>query len=132
MILYKKLHDLVKNNHIDYTVVCGDFNLVLNPGIDSHKDKAINSPWAHACLLDVISEYSLKGTFRMLHPSTRRYTWRRRTPIKQSRLDYFLCSDNLCNHIESSIIKPGYRMDHSIIELKITLCNFKRGRGTWK
>ena len=80
----------------------------------------------------MISEHILKDIFRTLHPSTRRYTWRRRTPIKQSWLDYFLCSDNLCDHIENSIIKPGYRSDHSIIELKITLCNFKRGRGTWK
>ena len=80
----------------------------------------------------MISEQNLKDTFRLLHPSTRRYTWRRKTPIKQSRLDYFLCSDNLCDHIKSSAIKPGYRSDHSIIELKIILCSFKRGRGTWK
>ena len=129
---YEKLNDLVKNNHLDYTVICGDFNLVLNPDIDSYNNNAINNPWARARLLDMISEHNLKGIFRTLHPSTRRYTWRRRTPIKQSRLDYFLCSDNLCDHIENSIIKPGYRSDHSIIELKITLCNFKRGRGTWK
>ena len=43
-----------------------------------------------------------------------------------------MCSDNLCDHIKSSNIKPGYRSDHSIIELKLTLCNFNRGRGTWK
>ena len=129
---YENLNDLVKNNHLDYTIVCGDFNLVLNPNMDSHNYKAINNPRALARLLDMISEQNLKDTFRLLQPSTRRYTWRRKIPIKQARLDYFLCSDNLCDHIKSSVIKPGYRSDHSIIELKIILCNFKRGRGTWK
>ena len=100
--------------------------------MDCHNYKTINNPRARARLIDIISEQSLVDTFRLLHPSTRRYTWRRKTPIKQARLDYFLCSDNLCEHIKTSTIKPGYRSDHSIIELKLTLCNFNRGRGTWK
>ena len=40
-------------------------------------------------------------------------------------------SDSLCDHIKSSTIKQGYRSDHSIIGLKLRLCNFNRGRGTW-
>ena len=69
---YENLNDLVKNNQLDYTIICGDFNLVLNP--DSHNSKAINNPRACACLLDMISEQNLRDTFRLLHPSTRRYT----------------------------------------------------------
>ena len=29
-------------------------------------------------------------------------------------------------------IKPGYRTDHSIVELDIQLCKFARGKGIWK
>ena len=102
-----------------------DFNLVLNPDMDCHNYKTINN-------IDMTSEQNLIDTFRLLHPSSRRYTWRRKTSIKQARLDYFVCSDSLCDHIKSSTIKPGYRSDHSIIELRLKLCNFNRGRGTWK
>ena len=45
---YEKLNDLVKNSHLDYTVICGDFNLVLNPDIDSYNYNAINNPRARA------------------------------------------------------------------------------------
>ena len=34
--------------------------------------------------------------------------------------------------IDSCDIKPSYRSDHSIIEIKITMDNFIRGCGTWK
>ena len=36
------------------------------------------------------------------------------------------------DHIDKCNIKPGYRSDHSFIELIITLCKFERGRGLWK
>ena len=127
---YENLNDIVKNNELDYTIICGDFNLVLNPDMDCCNYKTINNLRAHAHLIDMISEQNLIDTFRLLHPSTSRYTWRRKSPMKQARLDYFLCSDRLCDHIKSSTIKLGYRSDHSIIELKLTLCNFNRERGT--
>ena len=104
---YDNLNDILINNELDYTIISEDFNLVLNPEMDCHNYKTINNPHARARLIDIISEQNLVDTFRLLHLSTRRYTWRRKTPIKQARLDYFLCSDNLCDHIKSSNIKPG-------------------------
>ena len=86
---YENLNDILRNNELDYTIICGDFNLVLNPKMDCHNYKTINNPHARACLIDIISEQSLVDTFRLLHPSTRRYTLRRKTPIKQAKLDYF-------------------------------------------
>ena len=32
----------------------------------------------------------------------------------------------------SSVIKPGYRTDHSFVIMKICICKFKRGRRLWK
>ena len=52
--------------------------------------------------------------------------------MKQARLDYFIASSSLLDIISSCNIKPGYRSDHSILELNITLSNFKRGKGIWK
>ena len=61
-----------------------------------------------------------------------RYTWRKRNPIKQARLDYFLVSSSMTDIINSSSIMPSYRSDHSIIEISINLCEFKHGKGYWK
>ena len=86
---YENLNDIVKNNELDYTIICGDFNLVLKPHMDCHNYKTTNNPRTHARLIDMISEQNLIDTFHLLHPSSRRYTWHRKTPIKQARLDFF-------------------------------------------
>ena len=86
---YENLNDIVKNNELDYTIICGDFNLVLNPDMDCCNYKATNNPCARARMIYMISEQNLIDTFHLLHPSTRRYTWHHKTPIKQARLDYF-------------------------------------------
>ena len=38
----------------------------------------------------------------------------------------------MCDIIKDCHIKPGYRSDHSIIELSITINKFKVGKGVWK
>jgi exonuclease III len=50
-------------------------------------------------------------------------------PVKQARLDYFMLSKNLVAQTQSTTIKPGYRSDHSIIELNLTWSNICRGKG---
>ena len=51
-------------------------------------------------LSNVIEENNLFDTFRELQPSQRRYTWRRKNPLKQSRLDFFLVTENIVNLIK--------------------------------
>ena len=62
----------------------------------------------------------------------KRYSWRRKNLIKQARLDYFLVSESLTDLIADCNIKPGYRSDHSILELNLVVNPFQRGRGLWK
>ena len=52
--------------------------------------------------------------------------------MRCARLDYILVSDNLTDLINKCDIKLGYRSDHSFIELHLTICKFKRGKGLWK
>ena len=47
-------------------------------------------------------------------------------------MDFYLISEALADIIDNCEIKPGYRSDHSCIELTITLNNFKIGKGIWK
>ena len=47
-------------------------------------------------------------------------------------MDHFLCDEMLMDLINPCTSKPGYRSDHSLIEIKINVCELKRGRGIWK
>ena len=62
--------------------------------------------------------HDLVDTWRLQHPDKLQFTWHSNTkPSIYSRLDYFLISDNLLNYISKFKIKPGYKSDHSIVEL---------------
>ena len=67
-----------------------------------------------------------------LNNDLRRYTWHCKNPTRHARLDYVLTSANLLEFIDKCCIKPGYRSDHSLIELTLVTCKTERGRGLWK
>ena len=69
----------------DLFIICGDSNLTLNPDLDCFNYKHINNPKARDFLSNVIEENNLFDTFRELHPSQRRYTWRRIKVIRLQR-----------------------------------------------
>ena len=75
----------------------------------------------------------LLDIWREIHPEMRRYTWRRNTPLQQSRLDFFLISDLLSTYVTEADIKPGYRTFHSMITLTLTLGKLEtRNKLLWK
>ena len=134
--LVYKLRKVVGSNNLtignDLFIICGDFNLTLNPDLDCFNYKHINNPKARDFLSNVIEENNLFDTFRELHPSQRRYTWRRKNPLKQSRLDFFLVTENIVNLIKKSKIETGYKSDHSIVTLILAMDNFVHGKSLWK
>ena len=81
---------------------------------------------------NLLRESNLVDLFRYFHPDKTRYTWRQRNKLKQARLDYFIVSSSFTDLTISTDIKPGYRTDHSMLELNVEINNFRRGRGTWK
>ena len=124
---FQNLQQLIENNEEDYFLDCGDFNLTLNPDLDSYNYININDPKSRQSILETISSHNLQDLFRLFHPKVRRYTWRHKNPIKQARLDYFLASHSLTYLITSCKINPGYGSDHSMVELNMILNPFHRG-----
>ena len=113
-------------------IVGGDFNLVL----DVEKDKKGGLARTHYKSLEVINNFSenldLVDVWTALNPNSLRYSWRQRKPEIHCRLDFFLISQcTLCNTINADIL-PGYKTDHSMINLHISLHSNTRGRGFWK
>ena len=113
-------------------IIVGDFNLVL----DVKKDKKGGLARFHYKSLEVINNFSenldLVDVGRALNPNSLRYTWRQRKPEIHCRLDFFLISQcTLCNTINADIL-PGYKTDHSMITLHISLHSNTRGQWFWK
>ena len=129
---FENIKEKIETNLKDYIVICGDFNLALDPNMDTSNYKNINNPNARLTLLKIIQSHNLVDAYRFLHENTKRYTWRRRNPTQQARLDYFIVSNQLLDLINTCTIRPSYRSDHSIIELNIKPCNFIKGKGVWK
>ena len=129
---FEKLLELTQNELATHLLICGDFNLVLDPDKDSHNYSNVNNPHARAKVLQIMSELDLVDLFREFNPEKRRFTWRRKNPVKQARLDYFLTSRTMTDLVASCSIQPSYRSDHCILEMTISISDFVTGRGTWK
>ena len=105
---------------------------LLNTPLDTYNFCSINNPIARAKVIEIMEDLQLLDYYRILNPDKKVYTWRKKNPFKQSRLDYFLISDILSNLVENCTIKPRYRSDHSVVVLELRFNPFKRGRGLWK
>ena len=105
---------LLKVNTFDNTsiIYCGDFNLVQDPKLDYFNYKCMNNIKSHQKLLELKNEFNLIDPFRELHPDIKRYSWRRMSPLKQARLDFFLITENLISSVNKCTIEPSYRSDH--------------------
>ena len=113
-------------------VLCGDFNLIIDPQKDCSNYRNINNPKARDQLLEYIDTYHIIDPFRENCPQLKRYTWRRRNPIKQARLDFFLTSEGLFQFTQQCKIGPSYRSDHSLVTLELSLTKTTKGNSYWK
>ena len=129
---FDMIENIVHESKQDYILICGDLNLVLDPAKDCYNYTHVNNPRSRNILMNIITEHNLIDIFREFHPHINRYTWRRKNPIRQARLDYWICSRSFCDLTDSCKIIPGYRSDHSAVELKILINHFERGKGIWK
>ena len=115
--------------------MCGDWNLVINPDLDTNNYLHINNPRARNEILEnIIEEDGFLDIYRILHEEKREYTWSRKNPVrKQARLDFFLISFECFLYADATSITPGYRTDHGGITLDLVF-NYsnERGRGYWK
>lgn len=79
-----------------------------------------------------MNDLNLVNYYRILNPDKKVFTWRRKNPVNQGRLDYILTSDLFSNIVENFYIRPGYRSDHSSVLIELRFNSFERGCGLWK
>jgi hypothetical protein len=62
----------------------------------------------------------------------KRFSWRKRSPIKLARLDFFLVSESLISLTKCVEYENSYRSVHSPVLLSLQVDNFIKGSGFWK
>ena len=105
---YQELENIIINNASDYTVICGDFYIALNPPIDSKNYAStfnISNPKSRKKILGIMNNLDLVDAFRHLYPNLSQFTWRKPKSNKMARLDYFLVSSSLMDLIPEVKIK---------------------------
>ncbi|MCP3901139.1 MAG: hypothetical protein GY707_15650, partial [Desulfobacteraceae bacterium] len=131
--LLDNLEEVIHKNENASLIIGGDFNTYLDPILD--KDGGSFEPlskYSHK-LQKLMEDFQLCDIWRCMHPINRRYTWRQNRPLIQSRLDYFIISQNLSQNTKKCDIKPSIKTDHSLLTLSIThVLGEKRGPNFWK
>ena len=114
-------------------VIAGDFNLVLDTSMDKTGGTGKTHVKSCSFMKEMMENLNMLDIWRIQHPDTNQYTWRRRNPYAiHCRLDMFLISDTLQSCVEQSTITPSFRSDHSFIGIKCNLSDISRGPGFWK
>ena len=113
-------------------IFCGDWNVVQDKSLDTYNVLHERNQNARKKVEELKEVFELLDPWRICFPSEKKFTWRQKSPIKQSRIDYFLVSEDLFSLMEYTKIIPGYRTDHSAIIFSFNTNMAKRGRGYWK
>ena len=130
---YNYVQQLYDSSDCTYTVITGDFNLVLDPLKDSYNYMYTNNPKSREIVLNLLSNHDMIDIYRHIYPDKLEYTWKRKKPSKKARLDYFIISSTLTDLIDKTLIIPTIDWtDHAFIQLHIVTNHFNRGKGTWK
>ena len=116
-------------------ILGGDWNVVLDPDKDKRggsTDSAIKRN-VRENVKFLLEKYALSDIWRIKNPKKARFTYRQKTPLIQSRLDYWTISENTADFVEDCEIITSPSPDHSAITLHIkNIPEKNRGPGLWK
>ena len=116
-------------------VIGGDFNICQDTTLDKNTVSNETMSLAAKSIQNLKDDFNLIDIWRVLNPTTKRYTWRGKTKTGHtaSRIDYWLTSNNLIYDIHKTDILPSIKSDHSLLLLTLVVHETQqRGRGFWK
>ena len=113
-------------------ILGGDFNLVIDPSIDSI-GRVNNNQKALEALNMFLHEMLCEDVWRIQHPSDRIYTYCKGGKNSfGSRLDMLFVNHGMLNMVKNTKINTSFRSDHANVEMDIEPIGLKRGPGLWK
>jgi len=130
-VFFQRFFERLQDFNGDEIIIGGDFNLVL----DINKGKKGGLAKTHQNCAKVVQQYTHVldlAEWRTLNQEEQKYSWGRKNPEIHCRLDFFLVSQTILSKTTTTDILPGYKTDHSLISITISLHSNPRGRGIWK
>ena len=117
----------------DNIIIGGDLNCLLNPRLD--KQGGILVPRANvvSAIEGLQTTFNLHDIWRIKNPDVKSYTWSQKSPFVFCRLEFWLTSAHLFDHINSVDICPAIKTDHSAITIEFKVIEEQlKGPGSWK
>ena len=115
------------------TIICGDWNVVMDYKLDTRGYLNENNAKARREILNLIEAIDLVDTWRSENNTAKKFTWvSGKRPVKMARLDFFLVTKDIHANISKHILSSGYRSDHSLVGIELNTENSERGKGFWK
>ena len=134
-VFFQLFHDKLKNNYMnshETLIIGGDWNTIISPtlGKSGGRDVVDTVTKEMKALLD---DFELFDIWRLKNPNTKRFTFRQKKPIIQSRLDFFMVTRDVIDMTEQAQVLASFCSDHSCISLTLSqIENQSRGPGFWK
>ena len=119
-MFYKSLKDRLSKSNIDINdkiIIGGDWNTITDPKLDKSGGIMIESETVTDEMKSLLLDFDLTDIWRQQHPETKRFTFRQRKPLIQTRLDYFMISNLIIDMVEKAQILSSFCSDHSCISL---------------
>ena len=107
-------------------------NVILDPQKDRKGGGTPINVGAAETINAFLEENSWMDVWRIHHPDTFGFTWKRRQPLVLSRLDYFLTPVGNMGLIDNCRIEANCLSDHSMLEMTLAMNDMMRGKGYWK
>ena len=135
IVFFQEILSVVQSANFDTeckVIIGGDFNVHLDADLDNSRGQ-IETKSTVKNVQDIMLEYNLIDIWRLRNPDKRQFTWRKRNPITQRRIDFWLVSDDLQDDVKKVEIIPAIKTDHSAISLSVnSLKDQPFGPSYWK
>ena len=127
---------LLENHDTDndcHTILSGDFNVIFDTILDASGGNPSLKKKTIAKLISITEMLDTCDAFRIRHPKLQRFTFRRKNPSLQRRLDYIFLANNMQECISNIEVLPSFMSDHSPVFLKLDFnMTLNRGNYGWK
>ena len=122
----------IDNYDDKYLIIGGDFNILMNIALDRSGGNPRHNVTVIRKINNCLDDFDVIDIRRVRNPYLRQYTWRQQKNLIQSRLDFWLISNNMQDMVKNTGISPAISTDHSVISLHIENVNDKnRGPSYW-
>ena len=117
----------------DKIIIAGDWNSIQDVEMDKKGGREMSKSTVTESMSKLLNNWNVLDIWRKLNPLSKRFTYRQKRPLIQSRLDYFFITEEMEDLVYSVDIIPSIWSDHSCITLHIKhLEESEKGNGFWK